>query len=399
MAGVACFPLNSKTSEDLEGFLEKAMFIFMPPVSWVFTTEASDISMLSSSVVMLNSEQSNCWESEDEASSAFPWLISFWPIILLCCGNSPILLVGELLWWWMWDLGGPEDCDALNLAANRPLRGEGLDPATSWDFSGGDEDSFTGVLPDRVHILCVKLGLFTGVCIFGFNGEAQSGNGLKSDSCESMESNSPDFSVILQGKLSVLLIFPDLIMDGDVSGSTFPRISSVLGIVLGDAIDFLWGTLSGVLKTFLSSGLLFLPGVSSLGKHLFANIRDSGTLIGFSDRRFRGDGDHVTLFFGVLPFGLLSQAPLGETQSKSKRFFIGVFSIPLSGLFLGVSTTRLFVAGDRKGLPRRVIPFSPTVRFGVLGDRGVVQQTADPIGSDLNFCGVLFCFGKINVSN
>lgn len=181
-----------------------------------------------------------------------------------------------------------------------------------------------------------------------------------------MEANSPDFLVALQVKLSVLLIFSDLVMDLDVSGSTFPRISSVLGIVSGDSLDFLWGTLSGVLKTFLSSGLLFLPGVSSLGEHLFGNIIDSGTLIGFSTRLFRGDGDHVTLFFGVLPFGLLSQAPLGETQSK--RFFIGVLSIPLSGLFLGVSTTRLFAAGDRKGLPRRVIPFSPTVRVGVLGD-------------------------------
>lgn len=153
-------------------------------------------------------------------------------------------------------------------------------------------------------------------------------------------------------------------------------------------MDFLWGTLSGVLKTVLSSGLQFLPGVISLGEYLFVNTGDSGTLTGFSDRCFRGDGDHVTLFFGVLQLGLLSQAPFGETQSK--RLFIGVLSIPFRGLFLGVSTPKPFATGERKGLPRRVIPFSPTVWLGVLGDRGVLHPTADPTGSDLNFCGVLF---------
>lgn len=49
---------NTKVSLDLV-FLEKLMFILMPPVSSVFTTAASEMSILSSSVVVaLNWEES-----------------------------------------------------------------------------------------------------------------------------------------------------------------------------------------------------------------------------------------------------------------------------------------------------------------------------------------------------
>lgn len=76
-----------------------------------------------------------------------------------------------------------------------------------------DTESLTGVLPERVDILCAGLGLFIGVCIFGFIGEMLKRTGPESDCCASTEANSTGSSVILQGKLSVLLIFPDLVMD------------------------------------------------------------------------------------------------------------------------------------------------------------------------------------------
>lgn len=56
-------PVNWKTwSSVFEGFLEKDMFILRPSVIWVMTTLASEMSMLSSSEVVLNWEESSCCE-------------------------------------------------------------------------------------------------------------------------------------------------------------------------------------------------------------------------------------------------------------------------------------------------------------------------------------------------
>lgn len=71
----------------------------------------------------------------------------------------------------------------------------------------------------------------------------------------------------------------------------------------------------------------------------------------------RGDGDHVTLFLGVLELGRCGP----EEELLSAKALTGVLRIPLSGLLIGlclvgVSTMRVLLAGDLKGLPLRAIP-------------------------------------------
>lgn len=112
----------------------------------------------------------------------------------------------------------------------------------------------------------------------------------------------------------------------------------------------------------LLTGLLKTLGVFiSLGELRDAIRGDSGTLkvVLFSvTLHFRGEGDHVTLFLGVLETGLLSNPELHSTKALT-----GVLRIPFNGLLMGlclvgVSTTRVFLAGDLKGLPLSAIPSS-----------------------------------------
>lgn len=89
-----------------------------------------------------------------------------------------------------------------------------------------------------------------------------------------------------------------------------------------------------------------------------AETGESGTLNGCSGNPFHGDGDQVTLFLGVLMLGLLTEGPEGVLT--------GVLRMPFSGLFFGVSSTKLFETGDLNGLPLRTILLSPTAEPGLL---------------------------------
>lgn len=140
-------------------------------------------------------------------------------------------------------------------------------------------------------------------------------------------------------------------------------------------------------------GLLNLLGVfTSLGEERVAIRGDSGTLktVLSTTLHFRGDGDHVTLFLGVLETGLLRRCDPEEGWHSTKAL-TGVLRIPFNGLLtglslVGVSTTRVCLAGDLKGLPLRVITSSQDLPAtglsvaektrildggGVLGDPGV----------------------------
>ncbi len=117
------------------------------------------------------------------------------------------------------------------------------------------------------------------------------------------------------------------------------------------------------------TGLLNVSAVfTSLGEVRDAIRGDSGTLkvtLFSATLHFRGDGDHVTLFLGVLEMGLLSRRN-PEEERHSTKALTGVLRMPFSGLLtglclVGVSTTRVFLAGDLKGLPLRVIPRSREV--------------------------------------
>lgn len=91
----------------------------------------------------------------------------------------------------------------------------------------------------------------------------------------------------------------------------------------------------------------------------------------------RGDGDHVTLFLGVLEEGLVSR------QEPEEEVLPGVLRIPFRGFvtglcFSGVSSTTDPLAGDLRGLPRHpaAAGLSGTDRIleggGVLGVGGVL---------------------------
>lgn len=94
---------------------------------------------------------------------------------------------------------------------------------------------------------------------------------------------------------------------------------------------------------------------------------DSGTLKvprRSANPHFRGDGDHVTLFFGVFEMGLLRRCG-PEEVGQSSEALTGVRRMPFRGLlpglsFVGVSTTRVFLAGDleRSMLSCRELPAS-----------------------------------------
>lgn len=109
-------------------------------------------------------------------------------------------------------------------------------------------------------------------------------------------------------------------------------------------------------------GFVLLTGLHEV---LDATRGDSGTLkvmLFSATRHFRGDGDHVTLFLGVLEIGLLSRYN-PEEAGDSPEALTGVLRIPFSGLLtglclVGVSTTTDFLAGDLKGLPLKAIPCS-----------------------------------------
>lgn len=112
----------------------------------------------------------------------------------------------------------------------------------------------------------------------------------------------------------------------------------------------------------LLTGLQNVLGVfTSLGDARDAMRGDSGTLkVMFSvSLHFRGDGDHVTLLLGVLEIGLLRRCN-PEEEEHSTKALTGVLRIPFSGLLtglclVGVSTTRILLAGDLRGLPLRAI--------------------------------------------
>lgn len=110
---------------------------------------------------------------------------------------------------------------------------------------------------------------------------------------------------------------------------------------------------------------------------------DSGTLKVSDTTPRPGDGDHVTLFLGVLEKGLLSRYD-PEVEGHWSEVLPGVLRIPFRGLltglcFVGVSTTTVFLAEDLKGLPlntaaaRLSVPESILILEGdgVLGVRGV----------------------------
>lgn len=117
-----------------------------------------------------------------------------------------------------------------------------------------------------------------------------------------------------------------------------------------------------------------------------AEIGDLGTLKvarSASTVRFCGEGDHVTLFLGVLDNGLLN---LDNPEALT-----GVLRIPFKGLLtglclLGVFTARASLPGDFKGLAFTELPspegpaagLSVTIVTGILDDSGV-----------LGVCGVL----------
>lgn len=121
-----------------------------------------------------------------------------------------------------------------------------------------------------------------------------------------------------------------------------------------------------LLVFLLLTGLQKVLGeFTSLGEVRDAIQGDSGTLkvmLFSATLHFRGDGDHVTLFLGVLEIGLLSRCNPEEDRHSAKAL-TGVLRIPFSGLLtglslVGVSTTRVILAGDLKGLPLRTIPSS-----------------------------------------
>lgn len=71
----------------------------------------------------------------------------------------------------------------------------------------------------------------------------------------------------------------------------------------------------------------------NLGEFRVKRFGDSGTLKGMfsASLDFRGDGDHVTLFFGVLkPEFWGKRAPEGEIHSN--EVLTGVLRMPLRGL-------------------------------------------------------------------
>lgn len=141
------------------------------------------------------------------------------------------------------------------------------------------------------------------------------------------------------------------------------------------------------------TGLLNLLVVISLRELRGAILGDCGTLkaeLFSTTLHGGGDGDHVTLFLGVLESPGLWTRCNSEEEHPSIKALTGVLRIPFRGLlmglcFIGVPGRRGLLAGDLKGLPLRDI--SPLVlattglsatektclldEGGVLGDFGV----------------------------
>lgn len=130
-----------------------------------------------------------------------------------------------------------------------------------------------------------------------------------------------------------------------------------------------FGVRSGLLLSLLGVFIcLREPRGAETGDLGTLNVERSASSVSFC-----GEGDHVTLFLGVLDNGLLS---LDNPEALT-----GVLRIPFKGLcLLGVFTTRASLPGDFKGVAFTALPspegpaagLSATIETVVLDDGGVL---------------------------
>lgn len=149
-------------------------------------------------------------------------------------------------------------------------------------------------------------------------------------------------------------------------------------------------TFSGLLKMSLLGFVEKLDEEpESLGEQRDATQGDSGTLKVSDTTPRPGDGDHVTLFLGVLEKGLLSRYD-AEEEGHWSEVLLGVLRIPFKGLltglcFVGVSNTTIFLAEDLKGLPLSTTAagLSVTESIFILQGDGVleVQRVWEVLGA------------------